>query len=294
MDIANLRAFVAVAESQSFSAAATQLHLTQPAISKRIATLETGFQTRLFDRIGRAVDLTEAGRALLPRARRILAELDDSRRALADLSGTVGGTLRLGTSHHIGLHRLPPMLRTFAARYPAVTLDLHFMDSEAACHAVETGDLELAIVTLPPEAHGPLDLQPVWDDPLVVVCAPDHPLAQRRRMQIADLAAHPAILPASSTYTRQIAERAFHDLGIGLRSSLSTNYLEIIKMLVSVGLGWSLLPQTMVDRQLHMLPVRDLRLRRTLGTVRHRERTLSNAARAMIELLPVPTHTASR
>lgn len=285
MDIANLRAFVAVAETRSFSAAAAQLHLTQPAVSKRIAALEEGFDARLFDRIGRTVDLTEAGRALLPRARRILAELDDSHRALADLSGTIAGTLRLGTSHHIGLHRLPPTLRAFAARYPEVTLDLHFMDSEAACHAVETGDLELAIVTLPPEERPSLELQPVWDDPLVVVCAPDHPLAQRRRVQIADLAAHPAILPASSTYTRQIAERVFHDLGVELRSTLSTNYLETIKMLVSVGLGWSLLPQTMVDRQLHALAVRGVQLRRTLGIVRHRERTLSNAARAMMALL---------
>jgi DNA-binding transcriptional LysR family regulator len=285
MDIANLRAFVEVAEARSFSAAAAQLHLTQPAISKRIAALEEGFNARLFDRIGRAVDLTEAGRALLPRARRILAELDDSHRALSDLSGAVGGTLRLGTSHHVGLHRLPPTLRAFAARYSEVTLDLHFMDSEAACHAVETGDLELAIVTLPPEARASLELQPVWDDPLVVVCAPDHPLAHRRRVQIADLAAHPAILPASSTYTRQIAERLFRDLGVELRSSLSTNYLETIKMLVSVGLGWSLLPQTMVDRQLHTLTVRGVQLRRTLGIVRHRERTLSNAAQAMMELL---------
>lgn len=286
MDIANLRAFVAVAETRSFSAAAAQLHLTQPAVSKRIAALEDGFAARLFDRIGRTVDLTESGRALLPRARRILAELDDSHRALADLSGTIAGTLRLGTSHHIGLHRLPPTLRAFAARYPEVTLDLHFMDSEAACHGVETGDLELAIVTLPPEERPSLELRPVWDDPLVVVCAPDHPLAQRRRVQIADLAAHPAILPASSTYTRQIAERVFHDLGVELRSTLSTNYLETIKMLVAVGLGWSLLPQTMVDRQLHTLAVRGVQLRRTLGSVRHRERTLSNAARAMMELLP--------
>lgn len=285
MDIANLRAFVEVAETRSFSTAALRLHLTQPAISKRIAALEEAYGARLFDRIGRAVDLTESGRALLPRARRILADLEDSHRALSDLSGTVGGTLRLGTSHHIGLHRLPPTLRSFAARFADVTLDLHFMDSEAACHAVETGDLELAIVTLPPEQRASLDLLPVWDDPLIVVCAPEHPLAQRRRVQIGDLAAFPSILPASSTYTRQIAERVFRELGVELRSSLSTNYLETIKMLVSVGLGWSLLPLTMVDRQLHVLPVRGIQLRRTLGVVCHRERTLSNAARAMVALL---------
>jgi DNA-binding transcriptional LysR family regulator len=285
MDIANLRAFVAIAESASFSTAAANLHLTQPAISKRVAALENSFGARLFDRIGRRVSLTEAGQALLPRAQRILAELDDSRRALSNLSGQVGGVLRLGTSHHIGLHRLPPTLRTFVTRYPDVELDLRFMDSEAACHAVETGNLELAIVTLPPVARPSLQLIPVWDDPLAVVCAPEHPLAQQRHVQLSDLSDYPAILPASSTYTRQIAEQAFSELGLTLRSSLSTNYLETIKMLVSVGLGWSLLPQTMVDQQLRALPVQGLQLQRTLGLVHHRERTLSNAARAMMGVL---------
>lgn len=285
MDIANLRAFVEVAEAGSFSIAAAQLHLTQPAISKRLAALETSFGARLFDRIGRSIKLTEAGRALLPRARRILSEVEDSRRALSNLSGDVSGNLRLATSHHIGLHRLPPTLRAFVQRYPAVNLDLHFMDSEAACHSVETGDLELAIVTLPPEDRARLECNKVWDDPLVVVCAPDHPLTSQRRVQISDLANYPAILPASSTYTRQIAERVFHDAGVQLRCSLSTNYLETIKMLVSVGLGWSLLPRTLLDTQVIEIPVQGLRLARTLGVVRHRERTLSNAGEALIKLL---------
>ena len=285
MDIANLRAFIEVAETASFSLAAAQLHLTQPAISKRVAALESGLGARLFDRIGRAVQLTEAGHALLPRARCILAELEDSRRALANLSGQVAGPLSLATSHHIGLHRMPATLRAFVQRYPQVALDMHFMDSEAACRAVETGDFEIAVVTLPPDDRPNLERIVVWDDPLAAVCAPDHPLAERRRVRIEQLAEYPAILPASSTYTRQIAEKAFHELGLELRSSLSTNYLETIKMLVSVGLGWSVLPQTMVDRQLYRLSVPRLRLQRTLGIVRHRGRTLSNAARAMMELL---------
>lgn len=288
MDIANLRAFVEVAESESFSVAAEALHLTQPAISKRIAALETSFGTRLFDRIGRTVTLTEAGRALLPRARRILSELDDSQRALSNLSGTVAGTLKLGTSHHIGLHRLPPTLRAFATQYSDVELDLHFMDSEAACHGVETGDLELAIVTLPPQERSNLECIPIWEDPLTVVCAPDHPLAARNRTRIADLANHAAILPASSTYTRQIAEQVFSSAGVELRCSLSTNYLETIKMLVAVGLGWSLLPRTMLDTQVIEIPVQGLRLSRRLGVVRHRARTLSNAGEVLIGMLVNP------
>lgn len=115
MDLANLSAFVAIAGHGSFSSAAEALHLTQPAVSKRIALLEAQLSARLFDRLGRQVVLTEAGLALLPRAQRILAELDDTRRVLEHLGAAVGGRLSLATSHHVGLHRLPALLRRFAA-----------------------------------------------------------------------------------------------------------------------------------------------------------------------------------
>jgi len=118
MDMANLSAFIAIAETGSFSGAGERLHLTQPAISKRIAGLEQQLDVRLFDRLGREVTLTEAGRALLPRAYQILNVLDDTRRALTNLTGEVSGRLTLATSHHIGLHRLPPrefpLLRSLA------------------------------------------------------------------------------------------------------------------------------------------------------------------------------------
>ncbi len=150
MDIASLQAFIAVAEHQSFSRAAEHLYLTQPAVSKRIAQLEVDLGVALFDRIGRRISLTQAGQALLPRARRLLNDAREIRRTLADLSGEISGRLLMGTSHHIGLHRLPGPLKHFTHSYPDVELDIRFMDSEAACHAVEIGDLELAIATLPP------------------------------------------------------------------------------------------------------------------------------------------------
>lgn len=285
MDIAALKAFIAVADSGSFSLAAEQLFLTQPAISKRVSALENELETRLFDRIGRGVSLTEAGQALLPRARNILLELEDSVRALSNLSGEVHGTLRFGTSHHIGLHRLPPVLKEFVHAYPDVRLDIRFMDSEEACLAVEHGELELAIVTLPPSPASVLQLKKIWDDPLAVVVANDHPLANKRRVSLKDLARHPVILPATGTYTRQIAETAFKDIELQLDIALSTNYLETIRMLVAVGIGWSLLPVTMQDDQTRILEVSTLSLNRSLGVAYHRDRTLSNAAQMLIHLL---------
>jgi DNA-binding transcriptional LysR family regulator len=286
MDTATLRAFLTVAKSQSFSQAATQLHLTQPAVSKRIAALEAELKTRLFDRVGKKVSLTEAGRALLPRAQHILDEVADSRRMLSNLTGRVSGKLSIGTSHHIGLHRLPPVLRAFTAKYPDVELDLRFMDSEAACAAVARGELELGIVTLPLEPDDKLVATPVWDDPLAIIVAPHHPLAKLKTVRPAQLAEHPAILPGKGTYTREILERAFAPFDIPVPAKMSTNYLETIKMLVQIGLGWSVLPLSMVHgKELRVLKLPGVKLERTLGIVRHRARTLSNAARAMVGLM---------
>lgn len=290
MDIQNLQAFLQVAETGSFSSAAQGLHLTQPAVSKRVAALEHQLGVRLFDRIARHVSLTEAGRALLPRARRIVLELQDTRRALSQLGDHVTGPLLMATSHHVGLHRLPPTLRAFASRYPDVDLDIRFMDSESAAQAVERGDLELAVVTLPLAPSSSLDTRSIWPDPLVVTVAPDHHLADDRQPLAATLGEWPSILPDHSTYTRTLIDEAFAGHGVSLQARLSTNYLETIRMLVSIGMGWGVLPATMVDEhELITLHPEGIRMRRELGIVRHRERSLSRAGQALLELLQSST-----
>ena len=284
MDWASLNAFVAVADHGGFSAAAAQLHLTQPAVSKRIALLEASLGARLFDRLGRQVLLTEAGRLLLPRAKQMLAEADAARRAIDDLDQDIGGRLSLATSHHIGLHRLPPLLRRFSALHPRAALDIRFVDSEQAYAQVLQGDAEVALTTLGP-TQPPLRSTPIWDDPLHVVVAPNHPLASRAKVTLADLVAHPAVLPDAVTFTHRIVADAFARRGLSLQLRMTTNYLETIKMLVSVGLAWSVLPQTMLDTQVRVMPVTGVKLSRQLGCTVHGGRTLSRAAQAFIALL---------
>lgn len=285
MDIANLAAFVSVAETGSFSDASEHLFLTQPAISKRVSALENELEVQLFDRIGRKVTLTEAGTALLTRARTILQQIEDSKRAIKNLSGHVSGKLSIGTSHHIGLHRLPPVLRAFTQTHPEVELDLHFMDSEEACHAIEHGELELGIVTLPIQPAKVLNTFEVWPDPLDIVVNPAHPLASVKKINAKQLADYSAILPTSGTYTRQIFEQTMRKHKLELKVGLSTNYLETIKMMVTVGLGWSVLPRSMVNQELTVLDIEGIKLQRELGVVWHSGHTLSNAAKAMATML---------
>ncbi|NYS61256.1 LysR family transcriptional regulator [Vreelandella salicampi] len=286
MDTQSLQAFLAVAETQSFSRAAEQLHLTQPAVSKRIATLEDLLGTRLFDRIGRRIALTEAGSVLLPQARQILFTVEDSRRALANLSGHVGGRLTLATSHHIGLHRLPPVLKQYTQRHPEVDLDLHFLDSEFAYQGVRDGSLEMAVVTLAPHPVEQLHVVELWRDRLCFVCAADHPLANHRRaLSLAALCDYNCVMPGAKTFTGSLIAQRFDEAGLQLPVSMATNYLETLKMMCSVGLGWSLLPEKMIDRDLIELNVDTAPLYRPLGYLVHTNRTLSNAASKMIEAL---------
>lgn len=286
MDTQALSAFLEVADTASFSKAAERLYLSQPAVSKRIATLEDQLGRQLFDRVGRQISLTDAGRALLPYARRVLHDIEDGRRALSMLSEKVEGRLSIGTSHHIGLHRLPTVLRAYTLSYPEVDLDIQFMDSEVACEAVLAGKLELGIVTLPSQALPQLKSRLVWPDPLAVVVAPGHPLAALKKPRLGDLAEHPAVLPDEATYTHRIVTAALTQHGLKPRIRLATNYLETLKMLVMIGLGWSVLPRSMLDKDLIALPIRELSLERELGVVWHEKRTLSAAATALIAQLP--------
>lgn len=285
MDIAALQAFVAVADARSFSVAAERIFITQPAISKRIATLETELGAHLFDRIGRKIQLTEAGISLLARARTIMVEVEDARRAITNLTGEIGGSLKMATSHHIGLHRLPPALKRFHESHPEVRLDLRFMDSEAAATAVAHGEIELAVVTLPERAQAALEVEKVWDDPLFIVVGRDHPLAQEKSVSPMMLLNHPAILPGPGTVTRERVLTALGSLAEGMQYGISTNYMEVLKTLTAIGLGWSALPQTLIDDSLAVVHIESINITRSLGILRHPKRTLSNAGQRMIEAI---------
>ncbi|OUS32382.1 LysR family transcriptional regulator [Gammaproteobacteria bacterium 45_16_T64] len=285
MDTSALKAFVFVAEYQSFTIAAEKLFITQPAISKRISGLESTLHCQLFDRIGRQVILTEAGNALLPRANSILREIEETRRAMSNLSGEVSGSLSVGTSHHIGLHRLPIVLRQFTTQHPNVEMDLKFIDSEQAYELIMQGKLELGIVTLPLTDPAPLRAIQIWEDPLSIVVSEEHPLLNKAELNLQDLSSFTAILPSETTFTRRLVEALFDDQGLKVNVSISTNYLETIKMMVSIGLGWSVLPTAMIDQGVRQLNIEGFNVKRNLGVVHHPGHSLSNAARAMLTML---------
>lgn len=288
MNTTNLITFTTVMQTGSISAAAEKLFITQPAVSKRIKNLEDEFHVTLFDTIGRGIIPTNAAHELLPHAKRWIEDYESCKASLQHSTETATGRLTIGTSHHIGLHHLPAVLKRFVQEYPAVQLDVRFMDSEEAHRAVLDGDVSLAFLTLPPTFDRRLSYHTLWSDPLYFVTGALSPLAAKTDVTLATLAYHPAILPAANTFTSQITLSEFAKQNLRPYATMSTNPLESIRMLVSVGLGWSVLPQTLINQDLVKIDMKEeIELQRHLGMVTNPSLTRSASATALIDLLKV-------
>lgn len=274
IDIPNLQAFVAVAQHRRMAEAADALNLSQPAVSKRLSELERRLDIRLFDRVGKSLALTAAGRDFLIQAQSLLAEHDRLERLVGDLAQGQQSQLRLATSHHIGLHLLPPILRQLRAEQPDLKLSIQFMDSDAAYAAVRSGQVDMALATLDPNHVSDLESIALWQDRLRWWVHPSHPLADHR----GDLQSHLALMPAQGTYTRRLVEQALGGLG----EVLVSNYLETLAAMVDAGLGWSVLPERLVRPG--WVDLGRPALTRELGAVVDSRRTQGNAAQRLIEI----------
>ena len=288
MDKVTLETFIKVAEESSFSRTAEQLHITQPAISKRIANLEEELDTTLFERIGKTARLTSGGEILLPKARKIIEAMRDCKTEIQNLNQRVEGPLKIGVSHHIGLHRFPPYLKEYSQLYPNVQLNIAFIDSEKAYPMILKGELEIALITLGHQPNEDIHQTTIWKDALTFVASDNHELAklnESRPLTIEDLSQYPAILPGRNTHTGQLIQSAFNNYHQPVDYYIETNYLETIKMMVSIGLGWGVLPRTMLNKEMRGLQMNIKNLSRSLGYITHKKATQSNTVKALINTL---------
>jgi LysR family transcriptional regulator, hydrogen peroxide-inducible genes activator len=186
MEMDQLRYFVAVAQTGSFSRAAERCHVAQPSLSQQILKLEHRLGQPLFHRLGRRATLTDAGRLLLDRATTVLATLDDAERRLRSGDAIQGSRLSIGAIPTIAPYLLPQVLKGFVERWPTVELLIREDVTSLLVQAVVEGELDLAIAALP-IADPRLEAEPLFSENLLVALAPGHPLAMRKRIALADL-----------------------------------------------------------------------------------------------------------
>jgi DNA-binding transcriptional LysR family regulator len=286
MEIHQLRYFEAVARQRSFTRAAEELSVAQPAVSQQIAKLEAELGTRLFHRMKRRILLTDAGEALLPRARRLLAELEETRAELQELTGLQRGHLAIGATPSICTHLLPALLGDFHRRYPGIRLDLRESGSRLLVQALERGDLDLALVILPVRQPA-LQTQPLRQEHLVLVAATTHALADRREVELRELRGVPFVMFREGYDLRDVTLAACRRLGFEPSVAVEGGEMDAVLRLVAAGLGVAVVPEMVVEPGAGLVgvPISRPHLSRTIALAWRRDRYQSAAALALRELV---------
>ena len=236
MDFPRLTVFQAVARRLSFSQAADDVHLSQPAVSKHIRQLEAELGVPLFRRTGNRVELTDAGRILADYAERVATQSEEVRRVLDELGGLRRATLRVAASSTPGLYLLPEALARFAQRYPGVEVSLQLSNDEAVAKQVLQATVDLGFVGARLELTG-LQVRPFTDDQVVLVTPPDHGLARSQAFSRDLLAGETLIVREAGSGTRQVVEAGLALLQMRPGRVMEMAGCEGVKRAVAAGLG---------------------------------------------------------
>jgi DNA-binding transcriptional LysR family regulator len=242
VEIRQLRAFVAIAESGTFTAGALRVHVTQAAISMQIRQLETEIGAKVFVRAPRHVILTEAGEQLLRRARHILREHDAALDEIAELAGAERGRLRIGSASAMVLtEQLPTILKELRKQHPAAEIAVTSGTSEVLVDQILAGEVDVAFVSLPVDERG-IKTERLSDDQLVAIASPRHKLAKQRTISAYTLAGERLILGERGGNTRRLIDQFFAQAGVTLRVAMELSRQQAIKRMVEEDMGVGIVP----------------------------------------------------
>src|SRR5690348_9859718 len=245
MELSQLRYLVALAEERHFTRAAAREHIAQPALSQQIRRLEDELGLSLVERTTRRVEMTEAGELLVVRARRVLAELEAAHTEMQALRGVEVGHVTVGALHTMGLVDLSLVLAIFHRRHPRVELTVREQSSEELAEMLRADELDLAFLSVTEriESHE-LGRRQLISEELLVILPPDHRLAQRRRIRMAELAEEEFISYREGARLRELLLAAGQHAGFEPQIKLESNESRRIRRLVGRGMGVAILPRS--------------------------------------------------
>jgi len=289
MDLHLLRSFREVARERSFTAAAKNLLLTQPAVSQQVKALETEIGERLLDRSGREVRPTKAGEVLLEAADRVFALLDDAVRRVKETRATEEGAVTLACGDTVALYLLPPALADFRARFPKAEVVVRNHHSREIVELVLSGGADLGVVTAPPHLDPALESATLLEERLVLALPPGHARAEKGIERLSEIEGEPAVMLAKPSVTRSVVERGLRAAGTTVSTVFESGNLEVVKAYVARGFGLSFLPQMAVTTEdrarfsVHAIPG-DFP-RRRLVVLRRRDRFRTRLAKELTAAL---------
>jgi len=283
-----IRAFLAVARLGSFTKAAAELHVSQPALTVQIHQLEESLSVRLFDRNKRQVALSSSGRELLRPLEKILADIEALMVASHDLSGLQTGSVAVATLPSVASSLLPGVIRQFATEHPNISIQINDAIADQVVRLVKTEEVDFGIGTKV-GSDKEIDYVEFLSDELCAFFPNDHPLANRKLLKLRDVAAYPLILTTKGTSVRTLVERALEKERLEVTLACDANYMSTAVGMVRAGLGVSILPKSAIDSAscdgVQISVIRTPGLTRKIGLIRKRNRSLSPAAKCFIDLL---------
>jgi DNA-binding transcriptional LysR family regulator len=284
-----LQVFYTVAKQLSFTKAAEQLFMTQPAVTFQVKQLEEHFNTRLFDRQHGRIALTPVGRVVLEYAERILGLSEEMDTRVGDLTGALAGPLLLGASTTIAEYILPQILGEFKARHPEVQAHMSVANSETIVNRVADHTIDVGLIESPTFLPS-LENQVCCDDELVVICAPDHPLAKRNTIRAQDVAAVPMVRREPGSGTREFTDNYFRQCGVppdDLNLVMELGSPEAMKGVVETGIAIAIVSRATIAKELKLetlvaIPLAP-RLIRTLSLVHPKEKFRSRLLTTFVD-----------
>ncbi|MHB1233351.1 MAG: LysR family transcriptional regulator [Burkholderiales bacterium] len=278
-----LSVFEAVARHLSYSRAAEELHLTQPAVSMQIKQLEENAGTPLFEQLGKKIYLTEAGRELSHYSRVIAQQLAEAESVLGELKGLQRGKLKISVASTAN-YFVPQLLAIFSQRFPTVTVSLDVTNRQALLAQLVNNEMDMAIMGQPPEGMH-LVAESFMENPLVVIAPVNHPLAAAKKIPLARLQSETFLVREQGSGTRVAMERFFSQHGIQFQAGMEMSSNEAIKQAVQAGLGLGILSLHTIEleletKRLKVLDVKGFPIMRHWYVVHRKDKRLSTAAQA--------------
>jgi DNA-binding transcriptional LysR family regulator len=276
-----LEYFVAVCEEGQFTRAASRLRVAQPSVSAQIRELERSLGTSLFHRGAGPVSVTDAGKQLLPLARRVLHDLDEIEHEMAALEGLQRGHVAIGATPSLSGWLLPPVLGRFHEQFPGISLKVTEQRSRRLVAGLESGELDLALVILPLN-RADLESKLLATEELVVVTARNHHLARRSKITINDLRYVPLVMFSEGYDLRKTTLEAFNSCGLEPTVAVEGGEMGSVLALVAEGVGAAIVPSIVAnDTRLSTILLRSPKLDRQVGLVRRSDRVQSRASAAL-------------
>ena len=289
MHVENFKIFSDLVESESFSRAAKLNGITQSAVSQQLRAMEKHFNILIVDRSQKQFRLTREGQKLYESAKEILYLYDKLNSELQEMKKVISGTIHISTVYSIGLHELPPYVKVFLAKFPEVNIRVEHRRANMVYEDILTNSIDLGLIAYP-QKHKQLEVLPFHDDVLVLVVSPEHPFADRKSVDIQEVAGQKFIGFEPDIPTRKATDAIFKEENIEAEPVMEFDNVETVKRAVEINAGIAILPQTTVVREeaqglLKILKFKNKTYKRPLALIHRKGRVLTPAIKKLIDLL---------